>query len=279
MEWLLRYGNPFDQLEAEADFVERRGKCDAYLKSLTDQLSKGNLNAFRELLYLAYQLTGAANRFAQAEPDLAGVFAENYSSWPILWTGANLSRDHQQWLRRLRLGAAKPDVAGPGSIGQYPPLTRKWAILLLNLIESIRRLQGVRSSHKSSFWIPRRIVMEFQVPTEDVFKARENDLGFSVQEQIKVTDLFTKEKDAFARDPLARAAKKLPPFQYGVGEKWWRVAEELFDRITASGSKNFPGLSTLARTQKVETLKESRGTHHSELKKYIKPVFLTLFRQ
>lgn len=270
-KYCQRYeGLVLEQAEAESEFVERRRKCRRKLNSLTTEALSGRINGLRELVYLASEATRQITALAKAHPAYVANVAANYNAWPLLWTGGSFSKRQSDMLETIRLGAAKPGGVNRRSLGQDPPVTRQWAILLLNIILSLRHLQGVGRSDGQCIWELCRTALTLEMPEGDESIAGEQS-GQATSAVFPVARLLRDHPD------LVEAAKQLPTFEPPTAALWWNVAEQLLCIIiTRFGLKAFPRLSQIANTGKVQSLKTSVGTQFNEIVKYIEPVFLNL---
>jgi hypothetical protein len=142
--YLRYYSHPITQIEAEGAFMSSERRCREYLESLRKAIVLGDVNGLRELMLLAHDATKLLNRIAETEPDFVAVAAEHYNTWPILWNGGSFSKDQRYLLEKVRLSWARPNIATRKRIGQDPPLSRKWALLLLESIEILRSLAGAK---------------------------------------------------------------------------------------------------------------------------------------
>lgn len=262
-------GLVLEQAEAESEFVERRRNCRRDLNSLTTEALSGRINGLRELVYLATEATRQITTLAQAHPAYVANVAANYNAWPLLWTGGSFSKRQADMLEKIRLGAAKPGGVNRRALGQDPPVTRQWAILLLNVIISMRHLQGVGQGDGQCIWGLRGTALTFVMPEGDEPIAGEHS-GQATSAAFPVARLLRNHPD------LVEAAKQLPTFEPPTAALWWNVAEQLLRIVTRFGLKAFPRLSQIANTGKVKSLKTSTGTQFNEIVKNIKPVFLNL---
>jgi hypothetical protein len=169
-------------------------------------------------------------------------------------------------LDKIHLGSTKPDIVERKRIGQDPPLSRRWALLLLKFIAILRSLKGVKD-HPPGVWGLAETPLKLEIPTDGLVAG---DTSYLYPKHVDVITILRQNRG------LDAEVEKLESFTPTSAPRWWTLAEKVLWEITKGDFRRFPGLEAYARTAKVTSLTRSKGTQWAEVVKAIKPVFLQL---
>jgi hypothetical protein len=237
-KFLARYSNlPFEQADAEAEFVERRTLREVQLRTLESETRTGAINGFRELAFLATEATRIINDWARKHPEYVAVVAEQQPFWPTLVTNTS-ARDPKvkALLHAIKLDAGHPLVAHGDRVGLDPVPAKKWASALLGCVEAARKVQGASSVYKTAW-------------------------GLRSLHGERLTPLFSLPKQA--RKDILKHAKSLEPFSEGTCDSWWWLAKRIFLLITDNRPHDIPELKQYApegtskRNEVIEEVRKS----------------------
>jgi hypothetical protein len=238
---------------AEEDYDKtREPRCRAHLQRLDGEGRDGIINGLRELAFLAHASTQMLRDWSTHDPSILAVVAQSYTTWPVLMSMSTAKGEDRDYLRSIRLDAARTRVVPGNKVVEFRSDAQKWAHRLILDIEGVRRLHCVLEHSPG-------------VPY--------NRLDYHISTLI--------QKDTVEWKSVTLMCGQLPEPSAQSCSAWWKVALRIFDLLTNKRPFDCEDLKQYVRTKRVKDDFDGRkadGVKRNEIVKQVRQAFYRLVK-